>query len=276
VQLILNADDLGYSPGVNEAILTLYRAGRLTSASLIVNLPHSPAAISLARTAGLPAGVHLNLTRGRPCLRPETVPSLVNADGAFYASPAFFARALSGLVRPAEVEAECRAQIDHALAGLGRVTHLDSHSHWHLVPALRPVLEQLARDYAVGSVRTADPRRTLYPNVLWLVTLAAGPAAPDRPARSDYLLSLHHWLDEDATPIPLLSGRRVCRLLAQSSVIVELVTHPGRSADPDFPRDTLPAGRRQRECDFLLGPAFPRWLATVGAKVSQPVRLSPT
>ena len=273
MQLILNADDLGYSPGVNEAILTLYQAGLLSSASLIVNLPHSPAAIALARTAGLPTGVHLNLTRGRPCLPTKTVPSLVTADGAFYASPTFYARALSGLVRPAEVDAECRAQIDHALAGLGRVTHLDSHSHWHLVPSLRPVVEQLARDYDVGCVRTADPRRTLYPNALWLATLAATPVPAGRPFRSDYMLSLHHWLDDDATPIPLLSGRRVCDLLGRSPVTVELVTHPGRAADPDFPFDTLPADRRQRECDFLLGPAFSRWLQVVGADVSQPVNL---
>jgi len=87
------------------------------------------------------------------------------------------------------------------------------------------------------------------------------------------VLSLHHWLAADATPIPLLSGRRVCDLFGRSPVTVELVTHPGRAHDPDFPSDTLPADRRQCECDFLLGPAFSRWLQVVGADVSQPVNL---
>ena len=46
--LIINADDLGYSPGVNMAIANLYQAGLVTSTSLIVNLPHSEAGAAIA------------------------------------------------------------------------------------------------------------------------------------------------------------------------------------------------------------------------------------
>jgi predicted glycoside hydrolase/deacetylase ChbG (UPF0249 family) len=267
MHLIVNADDLGYSPGVNEAIVGLYRIGRLSCTSVIVNLPHSAAGIAAARAEGLPVGVHLNLTRGRPCLPAGEVPSLVTNEGRFYPSPTFFVRAAAGLVRPAEVEAECRAQIEHALAGLGRIAHLDSHSHWQMVPALRAVLERLAQETGVARVRTTDARRSLYPNALWLAFATTKPAAPSRPSRSDYLLSLHHWLDEAGRPSPWLASERFRALVARPEVTLELVTHPGRAADPDFPADTLPAAMRQQEVDFLSSPAFARWLADAGGDI---------
>jgi predicted glycoside hydrolase/deacetylase ChbG (UPF0249 family) len=270
MHLIVNADDLGYSPGVNEAILELHWAGRLSSASLLVNLSHSAAAIGAVRGTGLAVGVHLNLTRGRPCLPVEAVPSLVTEDGEFHHSPAFFARAAAGLIRRGEVEAECRAQIDHALAGLGAVAHLDSHSHWHLIPSLRPALWRLAHEYGVKRVRTAVPRRTLYPNTLWLAAVTGEAGTALTPARPDYLLSLHHWLDAEARPAALMMGRRVRGLLGREGVTAELVAHPGRAADPDFPTDTLPADRREREREFLLGAEFEGWLAALGAELSLP------
>ena len=39
--LFINADDLGISPGVNRGIVEAHRAGPLTSASLLVNMPAS-------------------------------------------------------------------------------------------------------------------------------------------------------------------------------------------------------------------------------------------
>jgi predicted glycoside hydrolase/deacetylase ChbG (UPF0249 family) len=267
VKLIVNADDLGYSPGVNEAILGLYRIGRLSCTSWIVNLPYSAAGIDAARAEGLPVGVHLNLTRGRPCLPPREVPSLVTGGGAFYRSPSFFARAYAGLVRPAEVEAECRAQIDRALAGSVPIAHLDTHSHWQMVPALRAVLERLAGEARVARVRITSARRSLYPNALWLAFATARPAPPGRTGRSDYLLSLHHWLDEAGRPSPWLASDRFRALVARPEVTLELVTHPGRAVDPGFPDDTLPPATRQREVDFLSSPAFDRWLADAGGEI---------
>ena len=76
--LIINADDLGYSPGVNTAIADLYQAGLVTSTSLIVNLPHSEAGAAIARRLpGLSVGVHLNLSKGEPLLPADQVPDVV-------------------------------------------------------------------------------------------------------------------------------------------------------------------------------------------------------
>ena len=45
-------------------------------------------------------------------------------------------------------------------------------------------------------------------------------------------------------------------LQAQPDAVVELVTHPGRADDPDFPADTLPAWRREWEAGLLASGAL--------------------
>jgi len=262
--LILNADDLGYSPAVNRAIFALHACGRLDSASLVVNLPHSRAAMEGAcERPELAVGIHLNLTKGRPCLPPEQIPSLAGGDGVFHTPPAFFARALAGRVSLGEVEAELRVQIERALAAGIRISHLDSHSHWHVLPDFNRLLQNLLTEYSISRIRTTSLRRVLLPNPLWLAAVTRRPVPRGRPAQLDYLLSLHQWLRGAGEVSPLLHGRQVCRLLARPGMTAELVLHPGRAGDPDFLPDTLPAERRQWEFDFAQGDVFAEWLAAV-------------
>lgn len=263
MRLILNGDDLGYSPAVNQAIFALHERGRLSSASLLVNLPHSEAAIRLAlERPNLAVGVHLNLTRDRPCSPPEQIPTLVGKGGLFYPSPAFFPRAATGRISMGQVEIELRAQIELTRAAGLRITHLDSHSHWHILSPFRCLLQRLAREYGVPRIRTSSLRSTLLPNPIWLAVLTLAPAS-----QPTYFLSLHHWLNGPGEFSPLLNGRRVRRLLGRPEVTTEVVLHPGRAQDPDFPPDTLPAERRQWEYDLVQSALFDRWLEAVGAQV---------
>jgi predicted glycoside hydrolase/deacetylase ChbG (UPF0249 family) len=267
MRLILNADDLGYSPGVNRAVFELYACGRLSSTSAVVNLPYGPAGLEgAAARPGLALGVHLNLTKGRPCLAARQIPSLVDREGAFYATPAFFARAVAGQVSAAEAEAESRAQINRVLDQGIEIAHLDSHSHWHILPPLRQLLHHLATEYGVPRVRQADPRRALVPNALWLAVAPRSPVARDQLAQPDYLLSLHHWLNGVGGTHPLFDPQ-LRGLLGRPEVTAELVTHPGLAADPEFPPDTLDASRRQREIGFLQSDAFAGWLGELGAEL---------
>jgi predicted glycoside hydrolase/deacetylase ChbG (UPF0249 family) len=267
VRLILNADDLGYSPGVNQAVFDLYACGRLSSTSAVVNLPYGPAGLEgAAARPGLALGVHLNLTKGRPCLAAQQVPSLVDRDGGFYATPTFFARAMARQISPSEAEAESRAQIERALDHGTEISHLDSHSHWHILPPLQRLLHDLAADYQVLRVRQADPRRALVPNPLWLAVAPRRPVARDQLAQPDYLLSLHHWLN-GVGETPALFDPQLRGLLGRPEVTAELVTHPGLAEDPEFPPDTLDASRRQRETEFLQSDAFAGWLGEIGAEV---------
>ena len=127
-RLIVNADDLGLSPGVNRGILEAHLRGVVSSSTLMVNMPSalSGAALVRAEAPRLGLGLHLNLSHGRPLLPPEEVPSLVRADGRFVSVSRGLASARCW--HPKEVRAELEAQ----LARFGELTgglpdHLDSH-----------------------------------------------------------------------------------------------------------------------------------------------------
>src|SRR5215469_17901352 len=77
-RLIVNADDLGLSHGITEAILHCHLNGIVTSASLMVNQPGTEYAVEwIKKTPNLDVGIHLNLCQGRPVLPPRMVGSLV-------------------------------------------------------------------------------------------------------------------------------------------------------------------------------------------------------
>jgi predicted glycoside hydrolase/deacetylase ChbG (UPF0249 family) len=132
-RLIVNADDFGYAEGTVPAIIELYEAGIVTSTTALVNQPHWPeAAIYLRDHPGLGAGVHLVMNEGRPILPPEKVPSLVDGEGQFRDGNALLRR--YGRLRPAQLEAEWRAQIEKFVADAERQPdHLDLHCHFPYV-----------------------------------------------------------------------------------------------------------------------------------------------
>jgi len=121
--LIVNGDDLGSSASANRAIARVFEKGALTSATLMVPCPW---ALDGARSFGGGVGVHLTLTCEYPGYRWRSLTgaaSLHDAEGYMPATAeAVWAQADLG-----EVRAECRAQIDQALAWGVDVTHLDAH-----------------------------------------------------------------------------------------------------------------------------------------------------
>src|SRR5215212_1505239 len=94
--LVINADDLGYAPGVNRGILEAHAAGTVSSTSMIVNAPAFADGAELARRAPqLGVGLHLNLVVGAPL---AAVPTLVDqATGRFHSLELLASRALAGL-----------------------------------------------------------------------------------------------------------------------------------------------------------------------------------
>lgn len=161
MRLIVNADDLGISETVNDAIFDLIGRGLVTSASIIAN---GPALEGLAaRCAAFPKasfGVHLNLTQFKPVTASSGLTPLLDENGNFR-GPAIRNVAL----RPrllAAIYSEWKAQITK-LRALGIcVSHIDSHHHVHTIPRLFPVLKLLQMRAGIRKVRTtkniyADP-----------------------------------------------------------------------------------------------------------------------
>lgn len=159
-QLIVNADDLGWSDGVNRGILEAHRRGMVTSTSLLANGETFAVAVRLLQEAPhLGVGVHLNLSDGPPVLPRWEVASLVNPEGRFYGGPGgLLLRLLRGRVRLREAEREWDAQIEKVKRAGIAVTHLDGHKHVHMLPGLFDVALRLARRHGIRAMRVSIER----------------------------------------------------------------------------------------------------------------------
>jgi chitin disaccharide deacetylase len=155
-RLIVNADDFGLTPGVNRAIVELHRAAVLTSTTLMANAGATLDAVHFAHSnPSLGIGCHVVLADGAPILPPAQVPTLVDkTTGDFPPKLTTFLRRLfTGRIRSAEIEAEAYAQITRLQSHGLQLTHIDTHKHTHMFPAvLRPVL-RAARRAGIRAIR---------------------------------------------------------------------------------------------------------------------------
>jgi hopanoid biosynthesis associated protein HpnK len=152
--LLINADDFGLTPGVNRAITELHDAGCLLSTTLMATGTAFTDAVALAKARpALGVGCHIVLTDGVPVLPPAEIPSLV--EGSHFRSRLthFIRDLMLGRLNEAEVEREATAQIRRLQdAGL-RVSHIDSHKHTHLFPAIVRPLARAAQACGVTALR---------------------------------------------------------------------------------------------------------------------------
>lgn len=240
--LIVNADDLGRTPGINEGIFAAHRAGTVSSATLMVAYPAArEAAAALGEHPGLGVGLHVQLTGGRPTLPPERVPSLTDGDGRLPRDP----EKVSGF-EPADVLAEVEHQLElfHRLTGRPP-THLDSHHHSHRLPVVLDAVVAVARRHGLP-VRNASPEvaRRL---------AAEGLATTDR--------FVERFFGEDTGLDTLFA---VLSELAPGST--ELMCHPAR-VDAELAADSTYLEPRERELDTLTDPAARDALVAHGVRL---------
>ena len=155
--LIVNADDLGWTDGVNRGILDAFRRGIVTSTSLLANGAAFDEAVKAVKSAPrLGIGVHLNLSDGAPVADAETVTTLLNDDGMFAGGPEhlLMKRARRGLILD-EVEEEWDAQIQKVRDADIRPTHLDGHKHVHMLPGLFEIALRLAKKHSIEAIRVS-------------------------------------------------------------------------------------------------------------------------
>jgi len=157
--LIVNADDLGYSPHRDAGIFECFSKNCLSSASLMVNGPTAESAARQAAKVGLFLGLHLNLTEGVPL---ADVPQLTRPNGLMYYKDDFIALRADRLC-PESVIQEARAQIIKfkQLTGAFPV-HVDGHQHVHVLRGMAELLAPLFQEYGVLSTRVPDEDISTY------------------------------------------------------------------------------------------------------------------
>ena len=143
LRLIVNGDDFGFTPDVNDGIVEAHRNGILTATTLMANGAAFDHAVRLAREIpSLDIGCHLVLVQGKSVLDPSrdlpaTLPELI--------------RAL--VQRKFAVYDELAAQVRKiARAGI-RPTHIDTHKHTHLLPPVLDAVARIAHEFRIPWVR---------------------------------------------------------------------------------------------------------------------------
>ena len=141
-RLVVNADDFGFTPDVNEGIVEAHRRGILTATTLMANGAAFEDAVRRAReTPSLDVGCHLVLVGGTSLVTGKPFPATVSS---------LLMALTRGQIRPYD---ELRAQLDRiANAGI-RPTHLDTHKHTHLAPPVLEAVAQLGQEFGIAWVR---------------------------------------------------------------------------------------------------------------------------
>jgi hopanoid biosynthesis associated protein HpnK len=261
-RLILNADDFGLTAGVNRAIVELHRAGVLTSATLMAHAAATEDAIGLAISApSLGVGCHIVLVDGEPVLPAQEFSTLVDPrTGRFHPDLGAFSRRLfAGSIRAAQVEAEAAAQIALLQSRGLRLTHVDTHKHTHMFPAvLRPVL-RAARAAGISAVRNPfEPAWSVRatPGALWIRRVEVSLLRQLAPAFRRVVAEEGFTTTDGALGVSAtgaLDSQAVISLLGNVPPGTwELVTHPGYN-DSDLARaHTRLLASREVELETLL------------------------
>jgi hopanoid biosynthesis associated protein HpnK len=263
--LVVNADDLGLTAGVNTGIFDAHDSGILTSASLFANAPATADAIRRVRSRpSLGVGVHLTLVDGVPTLPPHRVPTLVQDDGRFLPSwKPFIVACLLGRVAWDDVERELTAQIDRIRSAGIHITHLDTHKHVHACPPVFAIVARLADRFRIPVIRVPyerwspvwgdESQRSVARRQL-LMNLAMRPWA-----RRDYRTAAAHGLRT-----PQFIGRAHTGVLNADALmgsilrlrpgVTELMVHPGQIDDALRQMSTRLLSSRAQELALLRSP----------------------
>jgi predicted glycoside hydrolase/deacetylase ChbG (UPF0249 family) len=154
-KLILNADDYGLAPGVNDGIRRLAVSNCISSISLMANMPWARGVVQLrVSVPDLGVGVHLNLTEGKPLSRGAEVRSLIDERGYFLPPSRLLRRTIRGRVSLKECRRELQRQITRALELTdGYIDHWNSHQGIHRFEPLLSVFLNVCREFGIRAMR---------------------------------------------------------------------------------------------------------------------------
>lgn len=272
--LILNADDLGYTRGINHAIGRCSAAGALRSATLMANGAAFEDACSMIRNGqqhgGGPAvGAHLVLTELRSLSPPGEIPGLVDEEGFLPASPGKLMSAiLQGRVTELNIRKELHRQVARIVDSGLRPTHLDSHKHVHVLPLVLDAVIDVARKHSIqwirspfetirvgGLIETVHPSRrsTFFKQHLRACSMSLCRPQFTSRVRQAGLRTPDHFCGISLTGV--WSEQAMVHLLERlPEGINEWMFHPGDCDSELMTQRTRLSTQRQEERDLLLSP----------------------
>ena len=281
--LIVNADDLGWTEGINRGIAEAHRKGLVTSTSLLANGRAFDAALHvLAANPELGVGVHLNLSDGPPTAPASEVPSLLDARGELHDGPeGLLLRIASRSLKLEEVEHEWDAQIEKIIHAGIEPTHLDGHKHAHMLPGLYDTALRLAKKHSVRAIRVSHEESALRSAlacgraqkaglILKQGVQARGLKLLARRARDSAdragISTTDYFCGIAQTGVLTRQGvERFLEVLPEGTT--ELMCHPGYADDELSKTATRLQSSRQMELAILTDPGIRKIVATRGIRL---------
>src|SRR5689334_6802241 len=257
-ELIINSDDYGRTPDISRGIREAHLHGVVTSTTCMMNIPTTAQdiAIALGETPALGMGVHLVLTMGRPISAPETVPSIVDANGNFFKYTPLVEQ-LTNLIME-DVKREWRAQIDAFIRTAGKKpTHLDSHHHSsYFSPSLFHGMLELAKEYDCA---IRFPFTEVSSELEETAKYVPDFIREFNPPRPDVFFV--NFYDKTATKEDLLD---IINDVAGGTS--EIMCHPG-FVDESFAKESVYNFQRERELKILTDPSIEQAIETHGIQL---------
>ena len=238
-KLIVNADDFGFTRGVNAGIVRAFKTGIVTSATIMANGEAFEDAVESARAnPGLGVGCHLAIVGERAVAPASEVRSLAPGGILPPTLTQLVIKLARGMISTEEIVREFRAQIERIMNAGIKPTHLDTHKHSHTYPQVMEAIAQVASEFNIKCVR--NPFERVFgsawrkPQVKWAYLKQSALSAAIAPAAIRFkLLAREHGIK---TPQRFFGVRRTGMLdsTAIQSMMkslregtAELMCHPG-------------------------------------------------
>jgi len=219
MKLIINADDLGLSSKVNNAIGNAVSKSYITSATILANSEHWDEVIDIAQTGKISCGVHLNLSEGKSLTNSDLLREygIINSDGEFKKNFNFTRDMNSNLLNALYLE--LKEQISFVQCKIGNISHLDGHHHCHTWLGIEDIVESLLSEFEIKSIRNIYSWPVINP-IQWLRVNNKFKKTLHGKIKSKYFTSYENAINK-------ISSFRVYHELMLKNEVVELMCHPG-------------------------------------------------
>lgn len=151
--LIVNADDFGLCEEITKGIIKAYQEGIVTSTTVVVNGAYFDKSVCLLKDSGIDAGIHLTLVGGE---KPVSgyIDGLVDERGFFLKSYGeVIKRIIAGKFDKKALKRELYEQISILRDTKVKITHIDSHQHLHILPSIRNIMIDAAKEFKIKWIR---------------------------------------------------------------------------------------------------------------------------
>lgn len=152
--IIVNADDFGGSNLINRAIIDSFKAGIISSTTIMANMPGFEEASELAHENGIikKVGIHLNISQGKPLTNDiQKMNVFCDNDGVFSYQRRSFRHFTAAEKRA--LANEVTAQIQRCRRNGLSLTHADSHEHIHTDWPLFSIISKVLIEQKIKFVR---------------------------------------------------------------------------------------------------------------------------